>query len=153
PLLSDPGAAADQINAAIAAATRGHVPRLVTPDMLTGVGWVLTAALFMDAKWARPFDPSKTTEGVFTTAAGQQVTARYMNGGSFPVGAAEGWTGVRLACRGGSLAMIALLPPAGAGACAVPGPALARRLAGAPPPGGPVPGPVRLARVSLPKVS
>lgn len=144
PLRTAPGTAARQINAAIAAATRGHIARLVTPDMLNGVGWVLTAALYMDATWARPFDPAKTAAGRFTTAPGRAVTARYLNGGSFPVVTAGGWTAVTLPYRGGTLAMTALLPPAGAGACALPGRPLLRRLT--------TRGPAAAA-VSLPKVN
>jgi serpin B len=106
---------------------------------------VLTAALFMDAKWARPFDPANTSSGTFATAPGRTVTARYMNGGSFPVATAGGWTAVTLPYAGGTLAMTALLPPAGAGECALPGSSLLRSLTGAA-------GRARAA-VSLPKVS
>ena len=43
--------------------------------MLTDVGWVLTSALYLDAKWAAPFDPDKTEPGPFTVAGGKTVTA------------------------------------------------------------------------------
>ncbi len=151
PLLTDPGQAAERINAAISAATRGHIPQLVTPGMLTGMGWVLTAALYMDAQWATPFSPDRTRPGTFTTAAGQPVTTRFMNGGSFDDASADGWTAVSLPYQGGKLSMTALLPPAGSGACALPGTAtlstLTTRLASAPRDSG-----LQVA-VSLPKVS
>ncbi|MGH3170350.1 MAG: serpin family protein, partial [Trebonia sp.] len=121
PLLSDPGQAATRINAAISAATRGHIPRIVSPGMLHDIGWVLTSALYMDAKWATPFNPGLTRSGTFTTAAGQPVGAKFMNGGSFASAAADGWTAVSLPYQGGKLSMTALLPPAGSGACALPG--------------------------------
>ncbi|HSZ43264.1 MAG TPA: serpin family protein [Trebonia sp.] len=120
PLRTDPGQAAQRINAAVSAATRGHIPQLVSPAMLDGTGWVLTSALYMDAKWATPFNPSRTRPGTFTTAAGQPVSASFMNGGSFADGFADGWTAVSLPYAGGKLAMTALLPPAGSAACALP---------------------------------
>lgn len=153
PLRSDPATAADDINSAISAATHGHIPSLVTPDMLRDDGWVLTAALYLDAKWATPFEPSQTRTGTFLTSAhgGRRVSARFMNGGSFPVATGDGWTGVTLPYRGGKLAMTALLPPASAGACAMPGAGLLKGLtARGPALTTPNPG---WAAVSLPKVS
>jgi serine protease inhibitor len=121
PLLSNPPEAAAEIDRAISAATRGHIPRLVTPDMLAGVGWVLTSALYMNAAWATPFDPGKTASGQFTQASGQQVTVKFMTGTGFPFASADGWTAVSLPYRGGRLSMTALLPPSGSGSCALPG--------------------------------
>lgn len=121
PLLTDPGSAAARINAAISAATHGHIPRIVSPGMLHGVGWVLTAALYMDAKWAAPFHAGQTRPGTFSTAAGRPVSAQFMNGGSFAYAAADGWTAVSLPYRGGKVSMTALLPPDGSAACAQPG--------------------------------
>jgi serine protease inhibitor len=126
PLRSNPDRAAQQINAAIAAVTRGQIPRLLAPGSLTGIGWVLTDALYLKAAWATPFQASQTRAGPFTTAAGQQVSAEYMNGGEYRVASEAGWTAVSLPYRGGKLAMTALLPASGAGGCAMPaGPALA----------------------------
>jgi serine protease inhibitor len=115
PLLTDPGAAAAQINAAIAAATRGHIRNLVSAPMLTGVGWVLTDALYLKALWATPLSPDQGTPGSFRTAAGPQVQAQYLTGGPFAAATIDGWTAVSLPYRGGRLAMDALLPPAAQG--------------------------------------
>jgi serine protease inhibitor len=117
PLLSDPGRAAAQINAAIAATTRGHIPDLLAPGDLNGSGWMLTDALYLDAGWASPFQASQTKPAAFTTAAGQHVTAQFMHGGGFPFVNAGGWTAVSLPYRGGRLAMVALLPDSGSGGC------------------------------------
>jgi serine protease inhibitor len=117
PLVSDPASAVAQIDAAIAAATRGHIPRLLTPGGLNGSAWVLTDALYLDADWAAPFQGSQTSPGTFTTAAGQRVTARFMNGGGFPVASAGGWTAVSLPYQGGKLSMVALLPDSGSAGC------------------------------------
>jgi serine protease inhibitor len=121
PLRADPGAAARRINTAISARTHGHIPRLVSPSMLDGIDWVLTSALYMDAKWAAPFNADRTRPATFTAADGQRVSTPFMNGGSFADGFADGWTAVSLPYKGGQLTMTALLPPAGSGACALPG--------------------------------
>jgi serine protease inhibitor len=117
PLLTDPAFAASRIDAAIATATRGHIPQLLTSRDLNGSGWVLTDALYLDADWASPFQARQTRPGTFTTAAGQHVTAQFLHGGGFRVGSAGGWTGVSLPYRGGKLAMIALLPGSRSGGC------------------------------------
>ena len=120
PLLSSPDRAAQEISQAVAAATRGHIPQLLPPGSLDGIAWVLTDALYLNAAWARPFQASETSSGPFTTAAGQQVSARFMNGGGYRAATAGGWTAVSLPYRGGTLAMVALLPAPGAGSCAMP---------------------------------
>jgi serine protease inhibitor len=120
PLLSDPNRAVAEIDEAIAEATRGQIPQLLAPGSLNDVGWVLTDALYLQASWATPFQAEQTGPGPFTTASGQRVSAQFMNGGPYDAVSAGGWTAVRLPYRGGKLAMVALLPPAGAAACAMP---------------------------------
>jgi serpin B len=120
PLLHSPDRAAQQINAAIAAATHGQISQLLGPGSLNDVGWVLTDALYLKAAWATPFDPSLTSQGPFTTAAGHQVSAEFMNGGAYQVATEACWTAVSLPYRGGKLAMTALLPRASASACTMP---------------------------------
>jgi serine protease inhibitor len=120
PFGSDPQRAADEINQAISDATRGHISKLVTPGMLASVGWVLTSALYMNAKWATPFAAEKTTGAPFTPAGAPPVSVPFMEGGSFRFATTAGWTAVSLPYQGGKLAMTALLPPSGAGSCALP---------------------------------
>jgi serine protease inhibitor len=117
PLLTDPARAAQQIDAAIAAATRGHIPQLLGPDSLDGIAWVLTDALYLDADWATPFQASQTRPEQFTTAAGQQVSAEFLRGSGFRLASAGGWTAVSLPYRGGKLTMTALLPDSGSRGC------------------------------------
>ncbi len=83
PLLHSPEQARQEINQAIATATRGQIPQLLLPGSLNSIGWVLTDALYMHAAWATPFDANSTSPGPFTTAAGQQVTAQFMTGVQF----------------------------------------------------------------------
>ncbi len=117
PLLSDPVQATLQIDAAISAATRGHIPHLLTPGSLNGVAWVLTDALYLDAAWASPFQASQTRPGPFTTASGRKVTVSFLHGDDVRFATSGGWTAVRLPYRGGRLAMTALLPDSGSGGC------------------------------------
>jgi serine protease inhibitor len=152
PLLSNPDRAAQEIDQAIATATRGQIPRLLSPGSLNGIGWVLTDALYMKAAWATPFQASQTAPGPFTTAAGQQATVSFMNGGQYRAVTAAGWTAVQLPYRGGKLAMVALLPPSGTVGCATPaasalGAMTARLTAGS------TIGPVQTRMVSLPRVN
>jgi serpin B len=120
PLRSDPARAAQQIDQAIASATRGHIPRLLSASGLQGLGWVLTDALYLNAAWSTPFETASTRSENFRTAAGQEISARFMTGGQFRQAQAAGWTAVSLPYRGGRLAMVALLPPAGGGNCTLP---------------------------------
>jgi serine protease inhibitor len=45
---------------------------------------------------------------------------QYLNGAGLPFATADGWTAVWLPYKGGKLTMTALLPPTGAGTCALP---------------------------------
>ena len=120
PFSSDPAKAADEINAAISAATRGHITQLVDASMLSQVGWVLTSALYLDAKWAAPFNANQTQPASFTPASGRSVTVPFMNGDAFRYATAGGWQAVSLPYKGGKVTMTALLPPTRSGACALP---------------------------------
>ena len=75
PVLHRPALAAQEIDNAIAAATRGHITGLLSPQSLAGIGWVLTDALYLHAAWAQPFTASDTSPAPFTSAAGPRVTA------------------------------------------------------------------------------
>ena len=158
PFLTDPAKAASQVNQVISADTRGHISKLVTPGMLTGVGWVLTSALYLNAKWAAPFDPNKTQTDPFTLANGKTTTASYLDGNGFAYTKASGWTAVSLPYAGGKLTMTALLPPAGSGSCALPTQAGLSAITAALAAGGTradpgTPGPWQTAAVYLPKVN
>jgi serine protease inhibitor len=120
PLLRSPDQAAQEISQAIAAATHGQIPQLLPPGSLQDIGWVLTDALYLDAAWATPFQASQTSPGPFTTAWGQPVGAKFMNGGPYPAATVNRWTAVWLPYRGGHLAMVALLPPPGITGCTMP---------------------------------
>jgi serpin B len=120
PLLSDPQRARQRINSAIARETRGHIPRLLPPGSLGQIGWVLTDAMYLNARWQHPFDHALTARGPFAGPSGP-VSAEYLNGGAFTTATVRGWTAVNLPYRGGRLSMVAVLPPPGSGAgCRMP---------------------------------
>ena len=125
PLVSDPEAARQVVNSAIDRDTHGHIPSLLPPDSLHGIGWLLTNALYLKAAWAQPFSHAATAAGPFETGTGR-VTAKYLNGRDFKTASVDGWNAAALPYKGHRLAMFALLPPAGqgpdAGSCRLPDP-------------------------------
>jgi serine protease inhibitor len=137
PLVTDPDRAAAEIDASVASATGGHITGLLTAQDVQQAVFVLTDALYLKAKWAEPFSSGSSSAGPFATAAGTTVSARYLQGGSFPYVTRDGWTAVSLPYEGGKLSMTALLPPVSDSAASCPQPAaaqlagLARLLSGA----------------------
>ena len=119
PLLTDPAQAAQRIDQAISAATKGQIQHLVNAGMLTNLGWVLTDALYLNATWATKFQSADTFPLPFSTASGKTVNPQFMHGVGYQVGDAGGWTGVTLPYQGGKVKMIALLPPKASG-CTMP---------------------------------
>jgi serine protease inhibitor len=121
PLLARPEQSRRRINAAIAHGTRGHIAHLLPPGSLAHppAGWVLTDALYLNARWQQPFNHALTAKDTFHAAAGP-VSASFMSGGSFVTARAQGWTAVALPYRGGRLSMIAALPPSGGTGCGLP---------------------------------
>lgn len=149
PVLSRPALAAQEIDNAIAAATRGHIAHLLDAQSLGNTGWVLTDAMYLHAAWAQPFAASATSPAPFTSAAGTRVSAQYMHGGQFPVTQADGWTAVSLPYQGDKLAMLALLPAPGAGACPTVRPAAMKAVTA----GLATPGRSHSSLIALPRVS
>jgi serpin B len=152
PLLAKPESARRTINASVAADTAGHIGALMPPGSLNQVGWLLTDALYLKAAWLSPFDPAQTKPGPFTTGTGQRVTARYLHGSYFRYAAGGGWTAVQLPYRGGRLAMLALLPPAGGGCPVLPAATLGGLTTALKAPAGGPSGQAGQASVALPRI-
>ena len=76
PLLQRPDRAASEIDQAITAATRGHIPQLLTPGCCRTSGWVLTDALYLKAAWATPFEASQTSTRTVHHGGGPAASAR-----------------------------------------------------------------------------
>jgi serpin B len=117
--------------------------------MVAGMGWVLTSALYLNAAWDTPFEVTDTAPGAFTPATGKPVTVAFMHGFVLPAATSGGWTGVSLPYQGRRLAMLALLPPASAGPCAVPGTTDLANIAGEVAGTGPDRADVRLPKASI----
>lgn len=109
---NDPSGARTQINAAIAAATKGRIGTLLPAgvvDPLTRV--VLTDAIYLNAKWADPFDPKDTHERTFTRPDGSQVRVPTMHrSGMISYARHAGYQVASLPYAGGRMAMQLLLP-------------------------------------------
>src|SRR3984885_15367931 len=103
PLLRSPDQATQEIDRSIATATHGLIPQLLAPGSLQNIRWGLPDALCLKAAWATPFLAGETESGPFTTAAGRQVSAQFMNGGPYVGATADGWTAVWLPYGNGRL--------------------------------------------------
>lgn len=145
PLLTDPASAAAEINRAITAQTRGHITGLVNPASLQGIGWVLTSALYLDAKWVSPLAAGTNA---FTPAGGKPASVPFLDGDGFRYAAAGGWQAAALPYQGGKLTMTALLPPPSATGCALPSQAALASITASLAAGG-----AGSADVAMPKVS
>ena len=117
----DEPATTNRINAVVARETHGLVPALFQAPLPTSTRVVLTNALYLKAPWLNPFPAASPAP--FRTAGGQVVSVPLMSS-TAPVASyrrAGGWQSATLPYAGGRLAAVALLPPVGAAACAVPG--------------------------------
>lgn len=101
-----------QINSAIADATNGKIENLIGEgviDDLTRV--VLTDAIYLNAKWAHPFDPKDTEDRTFTRADGSTVKAPTMHSsGMLSYAQKNGYQVATLPYAGGRMSMQILLP-------------------------------------------
>ena len=125
----DPGGATDRINATVRDDTHGIIEKLFDRPLDRATTSVLTDALYLKARWARPF--SSTAPAAFAAPSGP-ITVHMMSGGSGAGRAAAGWQSVELPYRDGTLAAVAVLPPQGTDPCAVDAPTLAALDAAAP---------------------
>ena len=91
-------AARQAINQWVAGETNDKIPELIAQGVLDALTrLVLVNAVYLDATWANQFDPEATTDGEFTTLAGEQVTTPMMSQTeSLPYAAGDGWQAVEL---------------------------------------------------------
>ncbi len=68
----------DRINSWVEKKTEGLIPRLLD-DIQADAAMILINTLYMDAKWAVPFEANNTREGDFHTADQKTVRVDYMN--------------------------------------------------------------------------
>ena len=90
--------------------THGRIPELFSYfDPLTVL--VLLNTIYLNAKWAEPFDASDTRPGVFTTGPDSTVTAQLMEGWrELDYAQGDGWQAVRIPYQDGTMSMWVLLP-------------------------------------------
>ncbi|XP_028167975.1 serine protease inhibitor 77Ba-like [Ostrinia nubilalis] len=65
--------AADSLNKAIETATRGRIPKLVSPELFSNSIMVLTSALYFKGQWTVPFNSSSTSKMPFYSSDGKKI--------------------------------------------------------------------------------
>ncbi|AKT37591.1 serpin family protein [Chondromyces crocatus] len=110
--VEQPTEATDLINGWVDHRTEGKIKKLLTPQNIRpNTRLVLTNAIYFNAAWATPFEPSQTQDGPFVTQAGAQVTVPMMHGYlQVPYGEGAGFKAVELPYDGHELSMVLVLP-------------------------------------------
>ncbi len=108
-------AARQSINKWVSAQTNDKIPDLIAEGVLDGLTrLVLVNAVYLDATWANQFDPQATSDGDFTTLAGDTVTAEMMHQTTvLPYASGEGWQAVLLPYLQEDLDMMLIVPDEG----------------------------------------
>lgn len=114
--LNNPAAASEDINRWVASHTAGHITRLVTPAELRNVVAVLVDAVYMDAPWATPFNPSLTVPAPFHVSAAHTEQVPMMSTTTalvVPASATVSLDAAELPYEGKHLSALVLMPPVG----------------------------------------
>jgi serpin B len=108
-------AARQAINEWVAGETADKIPELIPQGMLDALTrLVLVNAVYLDATWTTQFNKDLTTDGQFTTLAGEVVTTTMMSQETrYLYGSGDGWQAVELPYVGDQLAMLVIVPDAG----------------------------------------
>lgn len=117
---ADEPATTNAINAVVAHDTRGLIPTLFASPLAASIQTVLTNAIYLHARWQRPFPAASPAP--FHTAAGGIVSATQMDSRNPVAGyhSVAGWQSAILPYTGGDLIAVAILPPTSATGCDVP---------------------------------
>lgn len=104
------------INAWVAAETNDRITDLIPEgaiDELTRL--VLVNAVYLDATWARPFDPEATFDAPFFRLDGTEVSVATMHAYqlSSQYAAGDGWQAIDLPYTGDELSMVIVVPDSG----------------------------------------
>jgi serpin B len=115
--VDQPTQAEAAINTWVADATNDKIPTLLGPGAITSATeLVIVNAVYFNAGWQSPFDPSSTQSGTFTRADGSTVQAPMMTSGE--VGSAyfkgSNYQAVELPYSGNTTSMVVVLPDVGA---------------------------------------
>ena len=104
-----------QINDWVASQTNDKITDLIPAGALSALTrLVLVNAVYLDATWAKQFDPNDTFDGSFGTLSGMKVTVPMMRQTSalFYAGG-DRWQAVQLPYSGEKLAMLLIVPNEG----------------------------------------
>lgn len=103
----------EAVNAFVASATKGRIPQLLTepPDAATAL--LVLNTVWLKAKWATPFQPSRTENSVFHATDGDLDVPFLHATEIFAYAKQEGMAAVCLPYIGDGLEMLVLLPDQG----------------------------------------
>jgi len=113
---SDPAGSARAIDSWVATRTAGHITNLLTASELQDVVAVMVDAVYMDAPWQTPFDPSLTTSAPFHVAPGSTTNVPMMSTSQpldVPVSATADLDAAELPYKGDDMSAVVLMPPIG----------------------------------------
>lgn len=111
-----PDTAVQEVNAWIAEATAGKIPKLFEAgDFDKDTRLVLACAMAYEGRWDQPFDPEFTKPGDFATGKGRSVQTPFMHqlGRFASLHGEDGTEVVALGLQGGAQRCVLLLPPRG----------------------------------------
>jgi serpin B len=112
----DPAAAARAIDNWVSSRTAGHITRLLRAQDVQDAVAVLTNAIYFQARWGTPFDPTLTSPGPFHVSAAKTVTVPLMETPEPFSALASAGPGLDIAefdYKGGHLSALAIMPPLG----------------------------------------
>jgi serpin B len=112
----DPAGSARAIDNWVASRTGGHITNLLTPSELENVVAVMVDAVYMNAPWATPFDPSLTTPAPFHVSSGTTTEVPMMSTPEaldVPASATAALDAAELPYKGDDLSAVVLMPALG----------------------------------------
>ncbi|BEP16225.1 hypothetical protein acdb102_45360 [Acidothermaceae bacterium B102] len=116
----NPTKATDVINAQVGKDTGGLIPQLFDAPLSNLTRAALTNAVVLKAKWRSPF-VDQQAKSPFITSSGSTSSVRQMDSSEpAPYTSTRGWQATRLPYTSGTLEAVAMLPPVGSKACALP---------------------------------
>jgi len=109
-----PGAA-EAINDWVNEKTRGKIPSIVTPQIVSVSKAILTNAVYFKGCWRDPFPKQATLEGTFHLADGGQKKVPFMHQGALhgAYRSGDGFEAAVLPYEGSGMALCAILPAPG----------------------------------------
>ena len=112
----DPAGSARAIDNWVASHTAGHITNLLTPAELDNVVAVMVDAIYMNAPWETPFEPSLTSPAPFHVSSGTTTKVPMMSSSQtlyVPASATAALDAAELPYKGEDLSALVLMPPLG----------------------------------------